>query len=147
MPADTPVDPAVIADSLRPGLMRVARRLRQEAQKAGISALDALVLGQVRRSPGVGVCELADAEQMSRPGMSGHVKRLVAAGWISREDHADDGRRSGLAVTETGELQLEAIRRHRNDWLGGRIARLAPDDRQKLADAAGALERLLGLET
>lgn len=146
MSSDAQIDPAVIAESLRPRLMRVSRRLRQEAQKAGVSALDALVLGQIRRNPGVGVCELADAEQMSRPGMSGHVKRLVTAGWISRADNLEDGRRSGLAVTEAGELQLDAIRRHRNDWLGGRLAKLSPEDRQKLADAAGALDRLLGLE-
>jgi DNA-binding MarR family transcriptional regulator len=146
MSADARIEPSALAEALRPGLMRVARRLRQEAQKAGVSALDALVLGQVRRHVGVGVCELADAEQMSRPAMSGHVKRLVAAGWISRADHAEDGRRSGLAVTEAGELQLETIRRYRNDWLGGRIARLSPDDQRKLSDAAGALDRLLGLE-
>ena len=139
-------DPLVLADSLRAPLMRVSRRLRQEAQRAGVSTLDAVVLGHIKRYPGIGVCDLADAEQISRPTMSGHVKRLEAAGWITRAGHADDGRRSGLAVTEEGAAQLDLIRQHRNDWLATRLARLDPEARASLAAAQGPLLQLLSLE-
>ena len=44
-----------LADSLRAPLLRAARRLRQEAQRAGSSARDALILGYIRRRPGVGL--------------------------------------------------------------------------------------------
>ena len=91
-----------LADNLRAPLLRVARRLRQEAQRAGSSALDALILGYIRRRPGVGVSELAQAEQISRPSMSGHIKRLEAAGWIQRFGDQEDGRRSGLQITPAG---------------------------------------------
>ena len=70
MPADLPDDPDQLAELLRPALLRVARRLRQEASKAGLSALDVLLLVEIKRQPGVGVSDLADAEQMSRPAMS-----------------------------------------------------------------------------
>lgn len=142
---DSP-EPTRLAEALRPALLRVSRRLRQEAQRVGVSALDALILGQIMRSPGVGVCELADAEQLSRPTMSSHVKRLEAAGWIARADHADDGRRSGLAITPAGARQLEAIRQHRNDWLAARLAKLDPAARDDLAAAVGPLLQLLALE-
>lgn len=147
MPAqlDSP-EPTKLAEALRPALLRVSRRLRQEAQRAGVSALDALILGQIMRVPGVGVCDLADAEQMSRPTMSSHVKRLEAAGWVVRADHADDGRRSGLAVTPAGARQLEAIRQHRNDWLAARIAKLDPAARDDLGAAIAPLLQLLALE-
>ena len=138
-----PTDPAQLAEALRPALLRVARRLRLEAQKAGVSALDAVILGQIHRRPGVGVCDLADAEQISRPTMSGHVKRLEAAGWVVRAEVAEDARRAGLQVTPAGERRLETIRRLRNDWLAARLARLEPDDREDLARAAPALLRLL----
>jgi DNA-binding MarR family transcriptional regulator len=141
-------DPAELmrlADSLRPALLKVSRRLRQEAQKAGVSAQDALLLGHIKRRPGIGVCELADAEQTSRPTMSGHVKRLEAAGWITRRGHDEDGRRSGLAITPAGQRQMEAIRRHRNDWLAARLAHLAPAERERLAAAAEPLLRLMSL--
>lgn len=145
MPTDL-ADPLVLADSLRAPLMRVSRRLRQEAQRAGVSTLDAVVLGHIKRYPGIGVCDLADAEQTSRPTMSSHVKRLEAAGWITRAGHADDGRRSGLAVTDQGATQLDLIRQHRNDWLAARLARLDPEARASLAAAQGPLLQLLSLE-
>lgn len=140
------LDPTVLADSLRAPLLRVSRRLRQEAQRAGSSALDALVLGQIRRRPGIGVSELADAEQMSRPSMSGHVKRLEAAGWVDRAADAQDARRCGLQITPAGEAQLDAVRQRRNDWLAARLARLDPEARAALAAAQEPLLQLLSLE-
>ena len=138
-----PADPVLLAEALRPALLRVSRRLRQESQKVGVSSTEALVLGQIKRNPGVGVCDLADAEQISRPTMSSHVKRLEAAGWVARADHAEDGRRSGLAVTPAGEARLDQIRRLRNDWLSARLARLPAAERDSLAAAAGLLIKLL----
>ena len=132
-----------LADSLRAPLLRAARRLRQEAQRAGSSALDALILGYIRRRPGVGVSELAQAEQVSRPSMSGHIKRLEAAGWIQRFGDQEDGRRSGLQITPAGEAQLDAVRQRRNDWLADRLARLTPEARAALAAAGPPLLQLL----
>lgn len=141
-----PADPILLAETLRPALLRVTRRLRQEAQKVGVSALEALILGQIKRSPGIGVCDLADAEQISRPTMSGHVKRLEAAGWVARAGHAQDGRRSGLAITAAGEARLDDIRRLRNDWLSARLGKLSAADRDRLAAAALPLLQLLSVE-
>jgi DNA-binding MarR family transcriptional regulator len=140
---DTPADIIALADALRPAVLRVSRRLRQEAQKAGLSAQDAMLLGHIRKNPGIGVSGLAEAERTSRPTMSAHVKRLEAAGLVARSDHADDGRRSGLAITAAGTRKLEIIRRERNDWLAARLSRLGPEDRETLGDAAGALLRLI----
>ena len=141
-----PADLTTLAEALRGPLLRVSRKLRQEAQKAGLSVQDALILGHIRKHPGVGVSELADADQISRPTMSAHVKRLEAAGWLTRSDDAEDGRRSGLAVTPAGARKLEAIQRLRNDWLAARLARLTDAERQRLADAAAPLLRLVSVD-
>ena len=61
-----------------------------------------LLLGEIKRKPGIGVCDLADSEQISRPTMSGHVKRFEAAGWIVRAGSDTDARRSGLSITPAG---------------------------------------------
>jgi DNA-binding MarR family transcriptional regulator len=132
-----------LADILRPAILRVSRRLRQEAMKAGLSAQDALLLGHIRKSPGVGVSALADAERTSRPTMSAHIKRLEAAGLVVRSSDAEDGRRSGLAISPAGMRKLEIIRRERNDWLAARLARLSPADRARLEAAAEPLLRLV----
>lgn len=136
-------DPEHLAEALRPALLRVARRLRQAAAKAGLSALDVLLLVEIKRQPGVGVSDLADGEQMSRPAMSGHVKRLEAAGWISRISDESDGRRSGLSITPAGLAALAETRRQRNDWLAARLATLDEPQRQALAAAAAPLIALV----
>src|SRR4051794_4506428 len=99
-----------LADALRPAVLRLSRRLRQEGNKAGVSTLDAMILGRTKPKPGLGVCDRADEEQMPRPPMSGHVKRLESSGWIRRTEDAEDGRRSGLVVTPAGQKRIDAIR-------------------------------------
>ena len=131
-----------LAESLRPALLRASRKLRREAQMAGVSALDAQLLVVIQKRPGIGAAELADREQMTRPSMSGHVKRLAGAGWIRRDAAAEDGRRLGLTLTEEGVNALEAIRQRRNDWLVARLAAVGPEGRAALAGAVSALERL-----
>lgn len=83
---------------------------------------------------------------MSRPSMSSHVKRIEAAGWIVRDQSAEDGRRSGFRITPEGQAQLDAIRQTRNDWLAARIARLDTTSREALAAAQGPLLELLSLD-
>ena len=133
----------VLAEIVRPALLRASRALRREAQRAGVSALDAQLLGTVKKNAGIGLSELADHEQMTRASMSGHVKRLEAAGWIDRSaGDANDRRRVGLCLTAKGVKALDAIRRRRNDWLAGRLATLTHAERAALAAAARPLARL-----
>ena len=141
-----PLDVSALAEALRAPLLRVSRKLRQEAQKVGLSAQDAVILGYLKKNPGAGVSELADFEQISRPTMSSHVKRLAAAGWVARTDDAEDGRRQGLTVTAAGLRKHETLQRHRNDWLAARLVRLSPPEREALAAAAAPLLRLMSLD-
>jgi DNA-binding MarR family transcriptional regulator len=134
-----------LADELRAPLLRVARLLRLEAQRAGLSAQDAVLLGRVKANPGIGVSALADSEQTSRPTMSAHLKRLEAAGLVRRGDDANDARRSGFTLTAAGSRKLEQIRERRNDWLARRLAALEPGERDRLSAAADALLKLSSL--
>ncbi len=141
-----PLDVSALAEALRAPLLRVSRKLRQEAQKVGLSVQDAVILGYLKKNPGAGVSELADFEQISRPTMSSHVKRLAAAGWVVRTDDAEDGRRQGLTVTAAGLRKHETLQRHRNDWLAARLVRLTPAERERLAEAAEPLLKLMSLD-
>jgi DNA-binding MarR family transcriptional regulator len=131
-----------LAEQIRPALLRLSRRLRNEAQKSGLSAQDLIVLGLVKARPGIGVSGLAEAEQTAKPTMSGHVKRLEAEGLLTRMIDVEDGRRSGLSLTPVGARKLEQIRAQRNDWLAKRLARLEPGERGQIAAAAAALLKL-----
>jgi DNA-binding MarR family transcriptional regulator len=143
--APTAPDIAALAEGLRPALLRLSRKLRKESQRFGISPLDAMLLGWVKRREGIGVSELADLEQMSRPTMSSHVKRLEQAGWIARQapDSADK-RRVGLVITPAGRRAIDAVRRQRNDWLASRLASLTPEAREALRAAIGPLSQIAG---
>jgi DNA-binding MarR family transcriptional regulator len=136
-------DVSSLAEALRPALLRASRALRREAQRAGMSVLDAQVLGVIKANPGIGVCALADREQMTRASMSVHVKRLEHAGWIERGPaEENDRRRSGLALSPEGVRVLDTIKRRRNDWLERRLTKLDANSRAALAAAAGPLLRL-----
>lgn len=140
---DAEEDLIVLAEALRPGLLRASRQLRREAQKAGISMLDAQLLGAIFKQPGVSGGELAELEQMSAPSMSAHLKRLESAGWIEREPHSEgDRRRVGLRVTTEGEAALGAIKARRNAWLVRRLGALSARDRRAIAAATEPLKRL-----
>lgn len=139
--------PAELADGLRPVLLQLSRQLRRESQKSGLSALDSQILMAIRQNPGAGISELAQVEQMSRPTMSVHVKRLEAAGWIERApaDEAGDKRRVALALSEAGSAALATVRRTRTDWLVSRLALMEPGELAALDAAIAPLDRLVRL--
>src|SRR5690242_11451869 len=105
-----------------------------------------MILGYLKKNPGAGVSELAEFEQISRPSMSSHVKRLEAAGWIARADDVDDRRRQGLTVTPAGLRKHAAAQAARNDWLAARLKQLSPTEREALMAAAAPLLKLARAE-
>jgi DNA-binding MarR family transcriptional regulator len=140
-----PSDVFALADGLRPSLLKISRQLRREAHPLGLSPLDVTLLNAVAKREGVGVSELAELEQTSRPTMSAHVKRLQAAGWVRRlPPPVEDKRRFGLVITPAGKKALDAVRRRRNDWLAARLASLSPEARAALSGAAGPLAQIAG---
>jgi DNA-binding MarR family transcriptional regulator len=141
-PEPQALDVVDLADALRAPLLRTSRLLRLEAQKAGLSAQDSVLLSRVKAAPGIGVCALAELEQTSRPTMSAHLKRLEAEGLVRRGEDAQDGRRSGFTLTAAGARKLDQIRTRRNDWLARQLARLEETERERLAQAAGAFLKL-----
>jgi DNA-binding MarR family transcriptional regulator len=135
-----------LAAELRPSILRLSRHLRREAQRGGSSSLDAQLLGTLREEPGLGVSELADMEQMSRPAMSAHVKRLMQLGYVQREatkSETVDRRRVGLVVTRSGTQYLRNVSERRDDWLADRLAELGTEERTALDRAAKSLRLIL----
>ena len=133
-----------IANDLRPMLNRLARHLRREAMSAGSSTIDVFILGTVKNHPGISVSELAELEDLTRPSMSAHIKRLRVAGWLTTsESYSSDLRRLNLMLTEAGQEALARVRKRSNVWLARRLQALSEDKREMLARATPALEDLL----
>ena len=135
--------PLEVAGELRPALLRLARNLRRETAALGVTSHQATLLALVDGRPGLSLRELADAEGISAPSLSGHVDRLEAAGLLVRVRSEDDRRRVGLELTPEGRTILRRVRARRTTWLADRLANLTDDERERVEEALPALRRLL----
>jgi len=135
--------PLEIAGELRPAILRLARKLRRETESLGVTSQQATLLAFISSTPGMSLRELADAEGISAPSLSGHVDRLEAAGLIRRVRSTDDRRRVGLELTKDGRSVLRRVRARRTTWLADRLARLSDEEREAVERALPALHALL----
>lgn len=138
------LNPELVADDLRPVLLRLARELRKETEQLGVTARQATLLWLVKRSPGLSLAELAAEEGISPPALSGHVDRLERAGLIERVRSSEDRRRVGLRLTDEGARLLRRVRARRTTWLAERIRALDPAELETIEAAIPALQQLLG---
>lgn len=138
-------DSTVLANRLRPVLLRLARELRREIHSLGVTGGQVSLLASIKLNPGITATDLAERERVSAPGMSGQLVRLEAAKLIERT-RASDRRRIGLFLTPEGEKVLKSVRKKRTAWLAERLERLDLQDRERIEDAIDALDKLLGDE-
>ena len=141
--ADKQTDALDLANELRPVLLRLTRHLRRELAPLGITAGQAALLHAIDSAVAVGVRELAEGERISRPRVTAAVNRLESMGLVTRTRSDVDGRRVELAVTPEGRRILRSARRRRTAWLAARLGQLDVAERESVADALPALERLL----
>jgi DNA-binding MarR family transcriptional regulator len=135
--------PNDLAHQLQRLVLRLNRELRAHNAGAGASNADAMLLAEVRHSPGLGVSELAATEKVSRSVMSERVKRLEQAGLIVSDPGADR-RRVALTITDAGRDLLERITAKRRAWMAERLTALSPDEREAVQVAVTSLERITG---
>jgi DNA-binding MarR family transcriptional regulator len=136
-------DPVTVANRLRPVLHKLSRHLRRETHSVGVTSGQISLLAEIRRSPGIGVRELAALERMSSPGMSKYVARLERAGLVRRRTETTDRRRVGLELTEEGQRVLRSVRSRRTAWLAARLDNLDPHELAAIDAAIEPLARLL----
>jgi DNA-binding MarR family transcriptional regulator len=136
-------DDSDVAGRLQRLVFRLNRELRSEIAELGVSGADAAVLFDLRRRPGCGVSELAAMSDVARSVMSERIKRLEALGLVIRDESPRaDRRRVGLRVTPAGVSVMIRIAKERRARLAVRLERLQPDQREAIAAAISALERL-----
>jgi DNA-binding MarR family transcriptional regulator len=137
-----------LAHRLQRLVLQLNRELRAQNAGAGASNADAMLLAEVRHSPGLGVSELAAIENVARSVMSERVKRLQVAGLVAGDPALhQDRRRVGLVITDNGRALLETITAKRRDWMAERLATLSPSEREAVQVAVESLERIIGQRT
>jgi DNA-binding MarR family transcriptional regulator len=137
------VSPTQVAGELRPVLMKLNRELRRETTTFGVTGGQAALLGLIRRSPGIGVGELAARERIAPASISVSVARLEKLGLVRRTADPLDRRRQALWVTDAGDRILRTVRTRRTAWLAARLKRLPPEQLAAVFEAIEPLAALL----
>ena len=141
-PAPTTDTDAELAARLRLSVVRVARLLRSSAGD-DVSPSQLAALATLERRGPTTLGELSAVEQVKPPTMTRVVASLEELGLVARTTDPKDRRVARVAVTEAGHDLLARSRTRRDAYLADRIGRLGPLERDDLARAADALERLL----
>jgi DNA-binding MarR family transcriptional regulator len=87
-------------------LERVSKRMEA---RLGLTIPQRLSLLLIGRNPGILASELASVLHLHRGTLSGVVRRLETAGFVTRTVDASDARRAGLTLTPAGQR----VNRHR----------------------------------
>lgn len=126
-------------------VLRLARRVRRESS-AGLTPSQATALSSLERNGSMPVGTLADREQISKSSVTRLVARLEELGLVTRRPAADDGRSWLVEITDQGMARLKDSERLADEYLARQLAALSPQDREILAAALPALERLLDVK-
>jgi Transcriptional regulators len=138
-----PLDMLVIANQLRPILLRLNRFLRNEAHDLGVTSIQASLLGTILRNEHIGLGELAEQEHISAPTMVKHIDKLEGAGLAIRKRNCTrDRRRIELQITEEGKKKVQELRARRTAWLAAHLEMLEPEEQIAIASAIEPLQKL-----
>jgi DNA-binding MarR family transcriptional regulator len=133
---------ALLAPKLRDAIARLNRRLRQTRPLGDLTQTQLSALTSLDLAGAMTPRELADAERVQPPTMSGIVAKLEARGLLQRSPHPTDGRQVVLAPTPAGRAVLASHREARDAWLADRLAGLSAAERDTLARAIEIVERV-----
>jgi DNA-binding MarR family transcriptional regulator len=133
--------PTTLGSQLRLVILRLGRRLRQQAAgEVTPSQLSALATVAKRGELTLG--ELAAIERIAPPSMTRIAAHLEDQGWLERRADASDRRVARVAVSPAGQALLDETRTRRDAFLSGRLQQLTEQERTLLERAVPLLERL-----
>ncbi len=128
---------------VRRGVVSLGRRLRLERAAAGMTALELGVLGHLNRRGPLTPGDLAAAERVQPQSLTRTLTNLEASRLVSRVPDPADGRRSLLAISESGLVALRGEMRQRDSWLATAMtAHLTSTEIELLRLAGELMERL-----
>jgi DNA-binding MarR family transcriptional regulator len=127
---------------LRLVVMRLARRLRQQAEE-GATASMLSALSTLERLGPLTLTELAQLERVQPPSITKVVARLEEEGLVKREGDANDRRVSRITVSAKGKRSIEQNRSRKTAYLARGLGSLQPEDLAVLARALDVLDGLM----
>ncbi|SFN94684.1 MULTISPECIES: MarR family winged helix-turn-helix transcriptional regulator [Actinomadura] len=132
-----------LAEQLNRRLRHVVLMLRRVSADQPITSQQLSVLGSLEHGPRR-MTELADEHGVRLPTMTAQINRLERDGLVTRGRDAADARVVTAGLTEAGRDRLAAGREQRIGFLAERFADLTKEERDAVAAALPALDKLLG---
>jgi DNA-binding MarR family transcriptional regulator len=130
-----------LSSQLRLAVLRLSRRLRQEAV-GEVTPSQLSALSAVAKRGEVTLGELAAIERIAPPSMTRIAARLEDQGWLERRVDSADRRVARVAVSQAGQALLDETRTRRDAYLSARLRGFSEDECAALARAVPLLERL-----
>ena len=118
-------------------------RLATQRARLPLGYAQARLLSTIEDQGATLISDLAELEHCSQPTMTNQVRRLEAAGLVSRTVDPEDGRAVLIQITAKGVATLRQVRVDRGAAIDPYLERLSEADRQTLGDAVVVLRRLL----
>ena len=132
-----------LGSSLRLAVLRLSRRLRQEASGAGeVTASQMSALNVLSKYGELTLGELASIERVAPPSMTRIAARLEAIGMLERRPDRSDRRVARVALSPAGMALLGETRARGDAFVSSRLQALTEEERECLARAVPLLERL-----
>ncbi len=132
-----------LAVELRVQLVRLRRRLREQASSDDFTGSQIAVVKRLETDGPATTTSLARAEGMRPQSMGANVAVLEAAGLVSGAADPADGRQTLWSLTQHCRDWIKAGRAAREDWLSRAIeSTLSSAEREQLARAVDLLRRL-----
>jgi DNA-binding MarR family transcriptional regulator len=131
-----------VGAELRRAVVRLYSRFRSERVEGEVADAALLVLIVLDKQDRMSLSDLAETARVTLGSMSQTVRRLEQLAYVTKDRGTEDRRKVLFTLTEQGRAAVTASRRHRRDWLNGRLAELTAGERDDIARVAALLLRI-----
>jgi DNA-binding MarR family transcriptional regulator len=139
---DVAANETAVAARLRLVVMRLARRLRQQAGP-GVTPSQLAALSSIERLGPLTLGELSSVERVRPPTMTRIVAGLEDVQLVTRQRDPRDRRVARVGLTPQGQRFVERSRTRKDAYLAAHLRSLTPADLTTLDRAASILERVM----
>lgn len=127
-------------------VVTLLNRLATQRTRLPLPWAQARLLSTIESSGSARISDLATLDHCSQPTMTTQVRRLEAAGLVTRTADPDDARAVRIAITDAGVSTLVRVRADRAAVIDPLLTGLDDDERQTLDAAVDILDRLLATD-
>jgi DNA-binding MarR family transcriptional regulator len=130
---------ATMENWIKISMQRSMRNFIQYVRRSGLSMSHMAAMLQVHRRGSCRVTELASHLRVTNAATSQLLDRLVAHGFVLREEHPDDRRVKRIELTDKGKQFMREGIQTRQSWINELSQILSPDEKATIGTALDTL--------